>query len=91
MAFEGGGGPHKARVNGLEVFLEVKFTALPESGDQMVLMCKPEHVASRFEANPQSPHSLSSQGLKAMGFLACISNHHSCLQLAAPDCATTSA
>lgn len=47
----------------------------------MVLRCKPNCAAPRFESTSQSPHSLSPQGLKAMGFLACLSNCPLCLQL----------
>lgn len=71
--------------------LGAKFTALPESVSQMVLICEPDCVAPGLEATLPSPHSLNSQGLKAVGFLACISNCPSSFQLAAPDCGVASA
>lgn len=66
--------------------LEVKSAAIPESGTQKALLCKPDGVAPRLEATPQRPRSERSQALEAAGFLAGISNRPSCLHRAAPHC-----
>lgn len=58
----------------------------PDGSNMQTRLC-----CSQVWSNSPSPHSLNSQDLKAMGFLACISNCPSCLQLAAPDCGVTSA
>lgn len=70
--------------------LRVKSIALPQSGDQMVLLCKTHCVAPRFETTPLEPSLLKLTWPEAMDFLACMSNCPSCLQLAAPDCSVTS-